>query len=200
MMSERTDNELAAAAQDGDMQAYNLLVERYQQLAYNVAYRIVGNSEGAMDAVQDAFLRGYRALPSFRGGSFQSWILRITTNRCYDVLRARKRHPHTGFDDLVEDPDHSWLMEGDTEDLEHYVQRRQLDGLIQRGLETLPKEQRTALILCDIEEMSYNEISKVMDTSLGTVKSRISRGRSKLRDYLLERREHLPSEFSPIVE
>jgi len=198
MMTEMTDGELAAAAQDGDLQAYNILIERHQQLAYNVAYRIMGNADAAMDAVQDAFLRGYRALPSFRGGSFKAWILRITTNRCYDKLRAQKRHPHSGFEDLVENPEHSWLMAGDGEQPEEYVQRRELDGLIQNGLESLPEDQRTVLVLCDVEGMSYNEIAEATTTALGTVKSRLSRARAKMRDYLMERRELLPAEFRPI--
>ena len=86
---------LVALAQQGDIDAFNQLVSEYQQLAYNVAFRILGNEDKACDATQDAFLRGYRALYQFRGGSFKSWMLRIVTNSCYDQLRAQQRRPTT---------------------------------------------------------------------------------------------------------
>ena len=184
---------LIAAARRGDVDAFNRLVLAYQQLAYNVAYRILGSEEKAMDATQDAFLRGYRALEQFRGGSFKTWMLRIVTNCCYDQLRVGQRRPTTPLDDLLEDEEHSRLLEDPGELPEERVQRDELDGVIQAGLATLPHDQRLVLVMSDIEGLSYEEVAEAMAVSLGTVKSRLSRGRAKMRDYLLARKELLPN-------
>lgn len=182
-------------AMDGDVDAFNQLVLAYQQLAYNVAYRILGNEDRAMDATQEAFLRGFRALHQFRGGSFKAWMLRIVTNCSYDQLRIRQRRPSTPIDDLLEDDEHSTLVEDPAEGPEDRVERLEMGGAIQRALGTLPEEQRTVLVLCDIEGLSYEEIAEVTLVSLGTVKSRLSRARAKMRDYLLAHREQLPDGF-----
>jgi RNA polymerase sigma-70 factor (ECF subfamily) len=181
-----------AAAQQGDINAYNQLVIAYQQLAYNVAYRVLGDTERAMDATQDAFLKGYRAIDTFRGGSFKAWILRITTNACYDLLRSAKRRRTSSIDDLVEDEEHSGILEDDQETPEQYVQRQDLNDVIQAALAMLPEDQRTVVILSDIQGMNYVEIAEATMVSLGTVKSRLSRARAKMRDYLLEHKELLP--------
>jgi len=181
-----------AAAQRGDVNAYNQLVIAYQQLAYNVAYRVLGDAERAMDATQDAFLKGYRAIDTFRGGSFKAWILRITTNACYDLLRSAKRRHTSSIDDLVEDEEHSCILEDDQESPEAYVQRQDLNDVIQAALATLPEEQRTVVILSDIQGLDYAEIAESTMVSLGTVKSRLSRARAKMRNYLLAHKELLP--------
>jgi len=191
------EGRLIAQAQAGDVSAYNRLVLEYQELAYNVAYRILGNGEKAEDAAQDAFLRGFRALPQYRGGSFKAWILRITTNCCYDQLRLRQRRPTTPIDDLVEDEEHSRIFEDPAETPEAFVERQDLNALIQQGLAVLPEDQRTAVVLSDIQGLSYEEIADATLVSLGTVKSRLSRGRAKLRDYLLAHKELLPNGFRP---
>lgn len=183
------------AATKGDVNAYDRLVIEYQQLAYNVAYRILGNSDRAMDATQDAFLRGFRALSTYRGGSFKAWILRITTNCCYDLLRVQKRRPTTGIDDLVQDDEHSELLLDHQESPEAYVERQELGGAIQQALASLPEDQRTVVVLSDIQGLNYAEIAEATSVSLGTVKSRLSRARSKMRDYFLANRELLPIGF-----
>ena len=192
-MENMDEQALVAAAAEGDVDAFNDLVIEYQQLAFNVAYRILGDPERASDATQDAFLRGFRALYQFRGGSFKAWILRIVTNCSYDQLRARQRKPSTPIDDLVEDDEHSTLLEDDRESPEDWVGRSELAAVIQRGIAKLPPEQRTVIILSDIEGMSYEEIADVTVVSLGTVKSRLSRARAKMRDYLVDFRELLPN-------
>jgi len=189
-----------AAAQKGDVNAYNQLVIAYQQLAYNVAYRGLGDDERASDATQDAFLRGYRAIETFHGGSFKAWILRITTNACYDLLRATKRRRTTSIDDLVEDDEHSGLLEDDQEPPEDYVQRLDLNAAIQAALATHPEDQRAVVILSDIQGLNYAEIAEATMVSLGTVKSRLSRARSKMRDYLLAHRELLPNGLRSYVD
>lgn len=183
---------LIARAAHGDVNAFNQLVLAYQQLAYNVAYRILSNEDKAQDATQDAFLKGFRALHQFRGGSFKAWLLRIVTNCAYDQLRMRQRRPQTPIDDLLEDDEHSTLVEDPAAGPEDLVQRVEFDGAIQVALQTLPEDQRTVLILSDIQGLSYEEIAEVTLVSLGTVKSRLSRARAKMRDYLLAHRELLP--------
>ena len=184
---------LIARAADGDVNDFNQLILEYQQMAFNVAYRILSDEDKAMDATQDAFLRGFRALHQFRGGSFKAWLLRIVTNCSYDQLRVKQRRPTTPIDDLVEDDEHSTIVEDPGERPEDHVERMELGSAIQTALSLLPEEQRTVLVLSDIEGLSYEEIAEVTLVSLGTVKSRLSRARAKLRDYLLAHREHLPS-------
>jgi RNA polymerase sigma factor (sigma-70 family) len=188
------ESALIAAARRGNREAFNELVVHYQGLAYNVAYRVLGNVDAAADATQDAFLSAYRAMARFRGGSFRSWLMRIVTNACYDQLRVKKRRPTTSIDE-DEDPDRQEWNVDPGERPEAFVVRQELGQAIQRGLETLPVDQRTAVVLSDIQGMSYDEIAEVMHTSLGTVKSRLNRGRRKLRDYLIENVELLPARY-----
>jgi len=187
------EQSIITAAQKGDVNAYNRLVVAYQELAYNVAYRILGNPDRAADATQDSFLRGYKALRDFRGGSFKTWILRIVTNSCYDQLRVMRRRPTTPIDDLLEDDEHSSLLEDHSESPEDYVERVELDGVVQAALNSLPEDQRIVVVLSDIQGYSYEEIAQTTSVSLGTVKSRLSRGRAKMRDYLIANREQLPA-------
>lgn len=189
---------LVAAARRGDTQAFNKLILIYQTLAYNVAYRTLHNEEAAADATQQAFISAFRALPRFRGGSFKAWLLRIVTNACYDHLRRQKRRPSSSLDDLLVDQDHSVMLADDTESPEDYALRQDLGQVIQNGLDELPPEQRVAVILCDIQGFSYEEIAQATGVSLGTVKSRLSRGRARLRDYLQREQELLPMCYRPI--
>ena len=194
------EDNLIAAAQQGDVDAFNQLVLNYQQMAYNVAYRVIGNQNAAEDATQEAFLKAYRALDQFRGGSFKSWLLRITTNCCYDILRHKQRRPSSPIDDLVENEEHTTLLQADEEEPDDYLERQQLGELIQAGIQTLPEDQRIVVVMSDIEGLSYSEIAEATNVALGTVKSRLSRARAKLRDYLMERRELFPDGFRPSGE
>ena len=196
-MPQHTDEQaLIAAAQRGDLDAFNQLVIHYQRLAYYVAYRIVSDADAAADATQDAFLRAYRAIGQYRGGSFKAWISRIVTNTCYDQLRVKKRRPTASLEALlVSDPAPGPSFIDQAESPEAYAERQELGQVIQAGINTLPPDQRVALTLCDVSGMSYREIAEVTRVSLGTVKSRINRGRAKLRDYLLAQQELLPAQY-----
>jgi len=189
------EQRLIEAAQRGDVHAYNRLVVAYQQNLYNIAYRILGDADRAMDATQDAFLHAFEALPSFRGGSFRAWLVRIVTNCSYDALRHHQRRPTTPIDDLIEDDEHSGLLEDDRETPEEHLDRLDIQMLIQKALQTLPEDQRMVVVLSDIEGLDYAEIAQALSLNLGTVKSRLSRGRAKLRDFLLAHRELLPAGF-----
>jgi len=190
------EQRLVHAAQRGDVESFNALVRLYEGRVYNLCYRMLGDADGAADIAQEAFFSAYRNLRSFRGGSFRSWLLRIATNPCYDALRARKRRPSVSLDTTIGDDEESVGMQiadpGETPD--EYTQRRELAAAIQRGLEYLPEDQRAAVILSDIEGLSYEEIVQVTGANLGTVKSRISRGRLRLRE-VLRQGELLPLRY-----
>jgi RNA polymerase sigma-70 factor (ECF subfamily) len=190
------ERRLIGAAQRGEVESFNALVRLYEGRVYNLCYRMLGDADSAADAAQDAFLSAFRNLRSFRGGSFRSWLLRIATNTCYDVLRARKRRPTTSLDINPEgEDDSSPLQIADTaESPDEFALRRELAVAIQRGLADLPEEQRLILILSDIQGLAYEEIAEVTGANLGTVKSRLSRGRARLRD-ILKAGELLPARY-----
>jgi RNA polymerase sigma-70 factor (ECF subfamily) len=190
------DQALAADAQQGDLDAFNQLVIRYQTLAYHVAYRILSDADAAADATQDAFFRAYEAIGQYHGGSFKAWMLRIVTNKCYDQLRAKQRRPTSSLEALlVTEPAPGPSLIDRAESPEAYTERQELSRAIQAGINALPPEQRVSLTLCDVAGMNYKEIAEVTRVSLGTVKSRISRARKKLRDYLLAQQELLPVQY-----
>lgn len=189
------EQRLIGASQQGDAEAFNQLVRLYESRIYNLCYRMLGDADSAADAAQDTFIAAFRKLRSFRGGSFRSWLLRIATNTCYDVLRARKRRPTASLDattfetdDMASEPPD----QGETPD--EFALRRELSAAIQQGLALLPEDQRATVILCDIQGMAYGEIAQIMSVNIGTVKSRLSRGRARLRD-VLRAGELLPGRY-----
>ncbi|HRJ45452.1 MAG: sigma-70 family RNA polymerase sigma factor [Caldilineaceae bacterium] len=185
---------------NGDLESFNHLILEYQNLAYSVAYRLLTDAESAADAVQDSFIKAYRALESFRGGSFKSWLMRIVTNTCYDVLRARKRRRTVSLDDLpVEEEYVSQLIDG-RESPEQAVERQELQQLLEAAIRSLPDDQRTVIVLCDVHGYAYEEIAEMTGVAMGTVKSRISRARGRVRGYLAEHPELLPPAFRPKIE
>jgi RNA polymerase sigma-70 factor (ECF subfamily) len=192
MMDEKA---LIASAQKGDLRAFNQLVLHYQSMVYNLAYRILSDPEAAADATQDAFISAHRAVARFRGGSFKSWLLRIVTNACYDQLRRKQRRPTSSLDDLPVESDHSSYLLDHSERPDEYAERQDLNRVIQAGIASLPNDQRIVVVLSDVQGLSYQEIARVAGVSLGTVKSRLSRGRAKLRDYLQAQGELLPSRY-----
>jgi len=191
-MDEQT---LVTAAQRGSVQAFNELVLTYQTLVYNVAYRMLHDQDAAADATQEAFISAFHALPRFRGGSFKAWLLRIVTNACYDHLRMTQRRPTSSLDDMLVDPDHSTVLTDHSELPEDHALRLDLARAIQMGLDSLPPDQRATVILSDIQGLSYKEIAQITGVSLGTVKSRLSRARARLRSYLQREQELLPERY-----
>jgi RNA polymerase sigma factor (sigma-70 family) len=186
---------LVAAAQRGDGESFNALVRLYETRVYNLCFRMLGDGESAADATQDSFLSAYRNLRSFRGGSFRSWLLRIATNTCYDVLRARKRRPTTSIDAAFDDPDApAFDLPDPQESPDDAALRRELGAEIQIALQSLPEDQRAMVVLSDIQGLAYEEIAAITGTNLGTVKSRLSRGRARLREFL-RARELLPARY-----
>ena len=190
------ERRLVEVAQRGDVASFNELVRLFEGRVYNLCYRMLGDPDSAADAAQDAFLAAFRNLRSFRGGSFRSWMLRIATNTCYDALRVRKRRPSVSLDiDADDESDSSPLQIADTtESPDDFAQRRELAAAIQHGLTALPDEQRIVLILSDIQGLAYEEIAQITNTNLGTIKSRLSRGRARLRE-VLKAGELLPTRY-----
>jgi len=190
------ENALILDASRGDLEAFNRLVLAYQDLLYTQAYRIMGDRDSAEDATQDAFISAFRHLSAYRGGSFKAWLLRITTNICYDELRRRKRRPTSPLEPLddneeeVESP--NWLSDPG-EKPEEATERIELSNAIQLCLGNLPIEFREVVILVDIQEMDYAEAASVIRTPVGTVKSRLARARVRMRDCLKKHRELLPA-------
>jgi RNA polymerase sigma-70 factor (ECF subfamily) len=186
---------LIQKAKDGDVAAYNRLVLNYQQVVYNVAYRIMGEQQSAEDATQEAFISAYQSLNRFRGGSFKSWLMRITTNACYDELRRRKRRPQSSLDELTEENESSSFLRSPGQGPEAHQQSLEMIEAIEHCLQTLPDDQRITAVLGDVEGYDYQEIAVITRVSLGTVKSRMSRARSKLRDCLQGFEELLPLSY-----
>jgi RNA polymerase sigma-70 factor (ECF subfamily) len=185
------------AAQKGDVAAFNQLVRAYQAPVYRTAYRVLGDAASAQDATQDAFISAYKHIRTFRGGSFKAWLLRIVTNACYDQLRVKQRRPAASLDAMLLDPDNPapGLDRAVTESPQDFAERQELGATIQRGLATLPHDQRMTLVLVDIEGLSYEDAADALATNVGTVKSRLSRARAALRDFLVQQEELLPARY-----
>ncbi|MCX6028582.1 MAG: sigma-70 family RNA polymerase sigma factor [Chloroflexi bacterium] len=192
---EYDEQTLIAAARRGDLPAFNQIILHYQGLAYNVAYRILGDGDSASDATQDGFIKAFQRLNQYRGGSFKAWMLRIVTNTCYDTLRAHKRRPTTSLEKEDEDPEHDSKLQDPAERPDAYALRHELAVAIQAAIVKLPPDQRATLVLSDIEGLDYQEIAAATGAALGTVKSRLSRARAKLRDLLLAQGELLPARY-----
>jgi RNA polymerase sigma-70 factor (ECF subfamily) len=187
---------LIQTAQRGDLSAFNALVLAYQNNVYTLAYRIMGEAHSAADASQEAFILAFRRLSTYRGGSFRSWLLRITANQCYDELRRLRRRPAISVEDLPNaESDDGPTLPHDTDTPEQIVQQRELQHAIQQCINHLSADQRMVLVLSDVEGFSYQEIAEQIGTNLGTVKSRLSRARAGVRDCLQGVRELLPSVF-----
>lgn len=189
---------LIEAARAGELDAFNRLVLAYQDSVYSQAYRMLGEVESAQDAAQEAFIAAYRSLGGYRGGSFRAWLLRIVTNACYDELRRRQRRPTTPLEPVdadeeeVESP--HWLADP-TGSPEEAAERAELERALQHCLSELPPEFRSVVILVDVQGLDYGEASASIGSPVGTVKSRLARGRMRLRDCLRGFWELLPTQF-----
>ena len=180
----------------GDTDAFEALVTAYQKQVYNLALRTVGNEEDAADMTQEAFLRAYRSLGSFRGDSkFSVWLYRLTTNICIDFLRSRGRRPTVSLTAADEDEEPQELdVADDRFDPVQSLERAELRRAVQRGLASLPEDYRRILMLRELSGLSYAEIGQVLRLEEGTVKSRLFRARKKLCD-CLRKDGNLPDSF-----
>ncbi|HEY7451180.1 MAG TPA: sigma-70 family RNA polymerase sigma factor [Candidatus Limnocylindria bacterium] len=181
------ESAVVAAAMGGDRSAFTRLMEHYQGACYGLAWRLLGDRDLAADATQDAFIHAYDHLASFRGGAFRSWLMRITANAAYDILRRAQRRPTTTLPDPEEgEPD---IPDPFAVNPVAESARTELYRALDAALRLLPEEQRTVVVLADVYGMDYQEVSVMIQSPVGTVKSRIHRGRLRLRELLADQRE-----------
>ena len=185
---------LIARSQKGDLVAFNALVECYQRQVYNLCLRLLTSAASAEDATQEAFIAAYRRIDTFQGGSFRAWLLRIAANASYDELRRQRRRPTASLEAATAEHGAAEVPSA-AAGPEDEALRQELTAHLQAGLATLLPDQRLAVILRDVHGLSYEEIAETMHCSVGTVKSRIARGRARMREYLMARRELLPRPF-----
>jgi RNA polymerase sigma-70 factor (ECF subfamily) len=177
----------ASVARSEDRQAFDELVERYHKQAYNIAYRMTGNHADAEDLTQEAFIRAFRFFAQYkRELPFDSWLYKIMSNVFVDTLRRRPKAQIRSLDAPVATEDgEAFLDIADPSDgPEDLVLSREMDSRIQSALGSMPEDFRLAVIYADIEGLSYEEIADAMSCSIGTVRSRLHRGRKLLRDRL----------------
>jgi len=178
----RRDRILVERARDGDLDAFNELVLAYQDQLWALVARLVPDPDQASDAVQEAFFSAYRNLRSFRGGSVRSWLSRIAINAAMDLQRARRRRPASPYPEL---DDETWQPPaGPAADPEATALAAERSRVLAEALARISPDQRTAIVLFDVEGYDYAQIAELTGVSLGTVKSRIHRGRLALRQLL----------------
>jgi RNA polymerase sigma-70 factor (ECF subfamily) len=184
---QRRDLILIERARGGDLDAFNDLVICYQDHLFALVVRMVPDRDQASDAVQEAFFSAYRNLATFRGGSVRSWLSRICVNAAMDAQRAKKRRPVQPYPELEDD---SWQPRaGDEVDPLRIAVGGERTKILKDALARITPDQRAAIVLFDVEGYDYAEIAVMTDVSLGTVKSRIHRGRLALRALLQDRME-----------
>lgn len=187
---EAKKNDLVRRCKEGDREAFDQLVRQCQARIFNTAYRLLGDYEDARDATQDAFIRAYRAIKKFKGNaSFYTWLYRIVINLCYKRLRSkhyRQRRRTVSLDEPILTKEGQVLrsIASHTISPREAMERKEIQEAIQSAINSLKRGHRTVIILRDIEDLSYREIAQILRCSIGTVKSRLHRARSLLRERL----------------
>jgi len=181
------EERLIERASQGDTQAFDQLLSEHEKRMYGICLRMCRNQEDAQDCLQESMLRIFRAITSFKGqSSFSTWVYRITMNACIDELRRRKNAQQVSVDTLMEE---GWMPVDPGETPEEHAVSVDQQAELSRLIRQLPEDMRAAVVLRDIQGYTYEEISEILDTNVGTVKSRISRGRERLREKILKKRE-----------
>ncbi|MHB9023976.1 MAG: RNA polymerase sigma factor [Armatimonadota bacterium] len=192
MASPQLEDDLVRRVRCGDGEAFGRLVELCSPRVYNLAYRLIGNQDDAQDIAQEAFVRIFQSLPGFKGESaFSTWLYRIVTNLCYDELKRRRRRPPTisEYEREASDDSSSTLEAVSGENTEDRALRDERQHAVRQAIAQLPEQYRMILVLYDLQGFSYDEISGILKTNLGTVKSRLNRARNLLRQKLSDQRE-----------
>ena len=192
------ERDWALQARAGNLVAFNAIVERYQQFAYNLALRMLRDPSLAEDVTQEAFFSAYRNIASYRGGILKSWLLTIVANRARDLLRSPARTRTSSLEAYTEggDPGGPWAHPGPLP--EEQAEQAETSRLVRDAVDQLPDDQRMLITLVDLQHMDYEEAARITGASLGTVKSRLFRGRQRLKELLrpvweLSLREERPS-------
>ena len=181
------EEKLIARAVKGDAAAFNELLAGHEKKMYAVCLRMCANHEDAQDCLQEAMLRVYRSISGFKGQSaFSTWLYRVTMNTCLDELRRRKGKATTSLDGLL---DSGWSPSDEEDTPEKHAIGAEQRRAVQTMIAELPEDMRAAVVLRDIQGYSYEEISQMLEINVGTIKSRISRGREKLREKIIAKPE-----------
>lgn len=186
------DDILIKKAKEGDVDAYEELVKIYYKTVFNIALRMFSNNEDASDITQEVFIKIYKSIGAFEGkSSLKTWIYRITTNLCLDEFRSRKNMKVVSFDEQIEHNNDRYNIEFKIESTtpESNLLKKEVKEALNRAIMELPKDLRIALILRDVQNLSYEEISSFLKCPQGTVKSRINRARQLLRKKLSKKVE-----------
>lgn len=186
-MTREEENRTIRRVLDGDVNAFELLVRDYEKNLYNLALRMVKNPDDAADMTQEAFIKAYNSLTSFRGDSkFSVWLYRIVSNVCLDFLRSRSRHQTVSLSVENDEGEETELdIADESQSPEELLERKLTRESVRRGLDALPEDYRQILLLREIQGLSYDEIGEVLSLEIGTVKSRIFRARKKLCEFLI---------------
>ena len=201
-MTKEQEAEIVRRVLAGEADAFEAIVDEYQKTVYNLALKMTGNPEDAQDMSQEAFIKAFSSLGSFRGDSkFSVWLYRIVSNVCLDFIRSRSRKPTSSLNVKDADGEYTELEIADVRHMpEDELQRRLTREAVQQGLDRLPADQRQILLLREIEGLSYDEIGDILSLESGTVKSRIFRARKKFSAYLIKN-GNIPDEFaSKVIE
>ncbi len=189
---------LIGAAQCGDLEAFNLLILRYQNLLFGIALRLLNDEDAAADAVQEALISAFRRFDTFRGDSLRSWLARVVVNACYDEMRKKRRQHSVPLEQFNAEGDEIetsyWLVDSQS-DPELQFESSELEDAIQSSLHKLPSIYRLVLILVDIEGLSYEEAAVAARVPVGTVKSRLARARLQMQKSLQGAGELLPASY-----
>lgn len=178
------DERLMKAAQRGDLPSFNVLVSRHERPVYGLCMRMLRVPADAEDATQDTFIKAWTSLAAFRGGLVRPWLFRIAANTCYDTLRTRSRRPAGSLDDEQFEREPLWSSQIAIDDPEIHAAQGELAAHLERALATLPDDQRLIVLLIDLYGYDYEDAAAISGSAVGTVKSRLSRARGKLRDTL----------------
>jgi RNA polymerase sigma-70 factor (ECF subfamily) len=189
---------LIRAAQRGDLEAFNLLILRYQNLLFGIALRLLNDEDAAADAVQEALISAFRRFDTFRGDSLRSWLARVVVNACYDEIRKKRRQHSVPLEQFNAEGDEIetsyWLVDPQA-DPEVQYESSELESAIQKSLQKLPAIYRLVLILVDVEGLSYEEAASAAGVPVGTVKSRLARARLQMQKSLQTAGELLPASY-----
>jgi RNA polymerase sigma-70 factor (ECF subfamily) len=192
------ETELIKDAQRGDLEAFNLLIPAYQDLLFGIALRLLNDEDAAADAVQEALISAFRKLNTFRGASLRGWLARIVVNACYDEIRKKRRTnsiPLGRLDAEDNEIETSYWFADPQASPEKQYESRELEAVIQQRLNTLPHIYRVALVLVDVEGLSYEEAATALNVPIGTIKSRLARARVRMQRLLRNTGEILPASY-----
>ncbi len=183
------ENEIIKRARDGDEKAFEYIVKKYQNRVANLIFKIIGDQDIVEDLTQEVFLRVMESLKDYKFGSaIYTWIYRITVNICIDEIRKRQRSRAYSLDNILSQNPKS---EPSYSPVERTFERREMREIIENAISKLPTEYKTVIVLREFEDLSYEEIAKILKIRVGTVKSRIFRARKLLAEYLKEYKEFL---------